>query len=150
MSACTINRAGEVRDVRSLIDDFQRNVDTDTRLDLLPQIAKVYGDDELPNNVRYWLALHLLRSHFTWLAPYLPAKKKEREDLVQIEKHVEKHSNTRWGPAHGGEYWMQGDITDAQFDALLRTLQERSRRREARRRRAFGKSGDPTGVFLAT
>ena len=126
LTACSINRHGEIRDQRSLIKDFQRNVETDRRLELLPEIAKVYSDDELPHEVRYWLALHLLRPHLTWHAPYLPPKPdRDVREKVQSQLADESRHNA-WNNALGGEYWMLADIADANFNRFLKTLEERA------------------------
>jgi hypothetical protein len=129
LRACVVNRAGEVGERQSLLDDFRRNVDTDRRLELLPKIAAIYADDELPADVRLMLALSLLRPHLTWHAPYLPPKPgRERlaERLRDVQKSARAEDVSPWQPALGGEFWMRGDVTDAQLDHLKRELQERS------------------------
>jgi hypothetical protein len=74
LRACTVTRTGEVRDARSLLDDFTRALDVEQQLELLPVITSVYDDDELPDEVRYRLALSLLRPHLSWHAPFLPPR----------------------------------------------------------------------------
>lgn len=64
--ACTVGRTGEVRDSVSLLDDFDAAADVHARLALLPEITGTYSDDQLPPEVRYLLALSLLRPHFVW------------------------------------------------------------------------------------
>ncbi len=84
LRACTVSRAGEVGDRRSLLDDFH-DADTAGRLELLPRISKVYSDDELPGEVKYLLALSLLRPHLTWHAPYPPPKRDEKDTVADRE-----------------------------------------------------------------
>ena len=123
----TINRAGEIGSKRSLIDDFRQNVDTEYRLNLLPRIGRVYLNAEMPDDVRYWLAMSLLQSHLTWHAPYAPPPKEKRElrELRQEARQVRDNTDP-WQEAHRGEFWMRRKIPDAQVEAFQRMLQERA------------------------
>jgi hypothetical protein len=128
LRACTINRAGEIGERRSLIDDFRQNVDTDYRLELLPKIAATYEDSELPSDVRFMLALHLLRPHLSWHAPNLPPTSKERDVVNRVRDEVNKiETGGPWQPALSGEYWMLPDIPEAMLDRFRNTLREASK-----------------------
>ena len=89
LRSCSINRAGEINDRRSLIDDFQRNDNIDFRLEILPRIARVYSDDELPERDSLLVRIHLLRPHLTWHAPYLPPSLKKQHEVREAVKEVE-------------------------------------------------------------
>jgi hypothetical protein len=64
--AATVGRGGDVRDAVSLLDDFDQ-AEAAKRLEMLPRLTAVYGDEELPPAARYLLAMSLLRSHLAWL-----------------------------------------------------------------------------------
>jgi hypothetical protein len=123
--SCTLKRNGTVSDVRTLLQDFSE-AEMPERLELLPRIAKVYRDDELPDDVRYLLALHTLRPHLRWHAPYLPPRPNHR---VQYEraKHLEGkgHDVWRWEPALGGEEWMHADIPASVRQGLGKLVAQR-------------------------
>lgn len=119
LRSCTLTQVGELRDARSWLDDFRNALSIEAKLDLLPKIIKVYEDAELPDEVRYLLALHLLRPHLTWHAPYLPPPhdRKERREKAQRQTRLRDY-DTPWREALGGERWMLGDITAKQQDAF--------------------------------
>ncbi len=86
--AATLSRTGELRDTISLLDDFDSAPTIAAQLALLPSLTATYSDAELPADVRYLLALNLLRPHLLWhradsipgddtLEPFL------REDALQ-------------------------------------------------------------------
>jgi hypothetical protein len=148
LRACVINRAGEILERRSLIDDFRQNVDTDYRLALLPKIATVYKDGELPADVRFMLALLLLRPHLTWHAPYLPPKPEDRGIREREREDIKKTTNTSpWQPAFGGEYWMLPDITDALLDQFRRSLQDNSAKETPNDAARLAKGADREAFF---
>lgn len=127
LRACTINRSGEVGERRSLLDDFHRNVNTEARLELLPRIATIYDDQELSNEARYWLALHLLSLHLTWHAPVLPPIEKRVEQLEQLQEESKPANRDHpWQAAHRGELWQRNTIPDAVVEQFQRQIQERA------------------------
>jgi hypothetical protein len=110
LRTCTLTQRGELRDPRSLLDDFHTAFTIDAKLELMPKITKVYDDGELPDEVRYFLALNTLRPHLSWHAPNLPplpdraARDMVKEMLERDKDHM------AWQEALGGEPWMLGDI----------------------------------------
>ncbi len=120
LRACSVTRTGEVREQQSLLDDFRTAPDATAKLALLPQLARVYEDNELPAEARYLLALYLLRPHLIWHAPYLtPAEReRDREDVAR-EKH---RAGDAWQEAMGGEEWMHGDIPEATRQEVRQAL----------------------------
>lgn len=111
LRACTIMRSGEVRDQRSLLDDFAQAFDVERKLALLPDITAVYTDDELPDEVRYLLALSLLRPHLTWHAPYLPPRPDaQRRDLEKLQEEKRQADTGPWQEAMGGDDWLHADL----------------------------------------
>lgn len=85
--AATLSRTGELHDTISLLDDFDNAPSITAQLAMLPALT-TYTDTELPADVRYLLALNLLRPHLLWhqaenipgddtLEPFL------REDALQ-------------------------------------------------------------------
>ena len=129
LRSCTLTQAGELRDTRSWLDDFRNALTLEAKLDLLPRIAKVYDDAELPEEVRYLLALNLLRPHLTWHAPYLPPlpDRHELRDLVRKAVAYESDPETPWQEALCGEAWMLADITPEQQAVFREALQTRYR-----------------------
>jgi uncharacterized protein YfaS (alpha-2-macroglobulin family) len=145
LRACTLTARGELRDRRSLLDDFEQSFTLTAKFETLGKIAAVYDDAELPDPVRYWLALHLLRPQMTWHAPYLPAQPnwRERELIAEQVKVLEgrgRDETSPWQEAHGGEAWMHGAIpVDAEvaFRASLKRWYQRyndeARKRDGQR-----------------
>jgi uncharacterized protein YfaS (alpha-2-macroglobulin family) len=125
LRACTLTQRGELRDPRSLLDDFRDALIMHAKLELLPKIARVYDDAELPDEVRYVAALNLLRPHLTWHAPYLPplpdhAVKYKRLDEAFDAREWSGHA---WQAALGGEPWMLDDIPQARVEHFRASLQ---------------------------
>lgn len=115
LRSCSLTRQGTIRDAQSWLDDFQKVFTIDGKLQLLPKITSVYADEELPDEVRYLLALNLLRPHLTWHAPYLPPLPglvKLRELVKRVER-LDPDMETTWREALGGEAWMLGDVPAA-------------------------------------
>jgi lipopolysaccharide export system protein LptA len=89
--AATLSRTGELRDTLSLLDDFENAPTIAAQLALLPNLTATYTDAEFPAEVRYFLALNLLRPHLLWHeAKNIPGNDKLepflREDaLLQIQ-----------------------------------------------------------------
>jgi alpha-2-macroglobulin len=111
LRACSVTRTGEVRDRRSLLDEFRGAFDQAAKLELLPQLTRVYSDDELPSEARYLLALQLLRPHLTWHAPYLPPPDdRDRRELARV-KHLRARDDP-WQEALGGDAWLAQDVPD--------------------------------------
>jgi hypothetical protein len=125
--SCSLKRNGTVGDVRTLLEDF-REGELPERLELLPGIAKVYRDTELPDEVRYLLALHTLRPHLSWHAPYLAPRPSDRVK-VAMEKMIAREGkgseSWRWEGALGGETWMLADIPEAVREGLKKLLTQR-------------------------
>jgi len=147
LRACAINRAGEIGERRSLIDDFRQNVDTDFRVELLPKIARVHTDDEFPDDVRYWVALHLLRAHLSWHAPYLPPPSKDKvmEKLHDMRKALA--DDHPWQGAHQGEAWMRNDIRQTQVEQFQRDIQNRAPEEQPRVVAEWAKIADRDSFF---
>ncbi len=124
LRACTLTQAGELRDPRSLLDDFRQSFTIHAKLDLLPKITKIYDDAELPDEVRYVLALNLLRPHLSWHAPYLPPLPDRERMYKRIEElaQVGGGSGHAWDAALGGEAWMLDDIPQARVDEFRASL----------------------------
>src|SRR5262249_6747427 len=108
LRSCTLTQNGELRDRRSLFDDFKDALSIRTKLEMLPRITKIYDDAELPDEVRYLLALHTLRPHLTWHAPYLPPlpEGREKREVIKEVERIAGDSGTRWQETLGGEAWM--------------------------------------------
>ncbi|HZZ82344.1 MAG TPA: hypothetical protein VFE62_27850 [Gemmataceae bacterium] len=124
LRACILTQTGQVRDARSLLDDFRTAITIDAKLALLPKITQVYGDAELPDEVRYLLALHLLRPHMGWHAPYLPPLPDHgRERFDDVAKLQASFGPRAWQQALGGETWMLGDIPASAEQAFAKSLQ---------------------------
>jgi len=127
---CTMMPSGAVRDARSLLDDFRQMFTLDAKIELLPKISKVYTDDELPPEVRYLLALNLLRPHLDWHAPYLPPipsqfERGDKQELLKTIRDVVRRAGdyfSLWQEASKGEPWMQADVPDAAQDAYRTKL----------------------------
>lgn len=96
-----LSTAGEVREKKTLLQDFAAAGDLPAKLALLPEIARIYEDAELSADVRYLLALDLARKHMTWHPPP-PAPKEKR----QREHQRHRIYDERWLDAHTGEPWM--------------------------------------------
>lgn len=116
LRSCTLTQRGELRDPRSLLDDFRSLFTLDAKLELLPKIAKTYDDAELPDEVRFLLAMHLLRPHLSWQAPFVPPvpERDPVDRLRRLEKLVkqERHHGLPWQEAMGGEKWMLDEISE--------------------------------------
>ncbi|MCI0459401.1 MAG: MG2 domain-containing protein [Gemmataceae bacterium] len=120
LTACSVTRTGEVRDRRSLLNEFRSALDINAKLKLLPAVGRVYSDDELPPDVRYLLALHLLRPHLTWHAPYVaPLPDENRREVADREA---KHYREPWREAMGGEPWMARDVPESVRAAYQQAL----------------------------
>lgn len=123
LRACTVTRTGEVRDARSLLDDFSRALDVAQRLELLPQITRVYADDELPDEVRYLLALRLLRPHLSWHTPFLPPRPGPERRLAEaVNKQQAEDRDGTSQEASGGERWMFPNIPAEVRDGLRQAV----------------------------
>ncbi len=123
--SCTLKRNGTVSDVRTLLEDFSA-AELSERLELLPRIAKVYRDDEMSDEVRYLLALHTLRPHLRWHAPYLAPRPSYRvQDALYKSIEREGHESWRWESALGGEEWMHADIPANVREALAKLVTQR-------------------------
>jgi len=128
--SCTLGRTGELLAQESLLTDFAKTKDIPARLELLKKIAKVYDDDELPGEVRYLLALSLLRPHLTWHAPYLPPPLDIREKVLRESKSAELSRDEvakPWQEAMGGksvgaEPWMWPDVPGKLLDKYRQDL----------------------------
>lgn len=120
LTSCTITRGGDLRDQSSLLDDFRLAFSVTRRQALLPALTRVYGDDELPDEGRYLLALELLRPHLSWHAPYLPPafERRGRKDLDSNGGSY----RTRWLEAMRGETWMRGDVSLFLIDLFQRDV----------------------------
>lgn len=125
LRSCSATWGGELRDQRSLLDDFRDAPDVARRLALLPAITRVYTDEELPAEVRYLLALRLLRSHLSWHAPHREPKPRGEEKLRDVQKEGDPgEDGGRWREALGGEDWMLADVPKPVRDALPERLKE--------------------------
>ncbi len=146
LRSCSLTHTGVVRDPRSWIDDFKKSFTLQAKLDLLPQITQVYDDSELPDEVRYLLALNLLQPHLTWRAPFLPPQPHwGRGNRIQELRDVEKvtrqaHTVTFGQEALGGEAWMLDGIPESaqlayreELKAWYARYNEESRRHDNRR-----------------
>jgi alpha-2-macroglobulin len=131
LRACTITRTGEVRDARSLLDDFAAALDVAQQLELLPSIMRTYDDDELPDEVRFRLALALLHPHLSWHAPFLPApaEREPRDREKKRERQGDGGEAGPWREASGGEKWMLGGGLPKLEDDLRRAVEDFNRRR---------------------
>ena len=123
--SCTLKRNGAVSDVRTLLQDFGA-AELPARLELLPSIAKVYRDDALPDDVRYLLALHTLRPHLRWHAPYFIPRTSDRVQY-EISKSIEREGREswRWEGTLGDEEWMHADIPASVRDGLAKLVAQR-------------------------
>ena len=110
-----IGPAGAVVRQNNLLDEFHRVQTHDERMALLPRITAAYADNELPDDVRYLLALSLLKPHLSWhVGQYdIPepgalreAQKKELIALYDAEGLTDAWC---WEEAHAGEEWMRAD-----------------------------------------
>jgi hypothetical protein len=117
------------RDRRRLLEEFAAARDTNARLRLLPEIRRVCNDDELPQDVRYLLALSLLRPHLTWHAAWAPDEDKH----AMGEYKWRDGGDNPWREAHGGEAWMWDDVPPKVRDALAEQ-RERLKRKDLPRR----------------
>src|SRR5206468_2522524 len=123
LRACTVTRSGEVRDARSLLDDFAQALDVGRKLELLPAITEVYADDELPDEVRYLLALSLLRPHLSWHAPFLPPRPDpERREPEKKVQQLSEAAAAPWQEALGGESWMLPDVPARLHEGLRQAV----------------------------
>jgi lipopolysaccharide export system protein LptA len=122
LRACCLNCLGELREARSLLDDFEKAANIKDRLALLPRIARTYTDAELPSEVRFLLALSLVRPHLTWHAPYLAPVPDEKIQHA-LEKQVQsiQEGDSPWQEAFVGEDWLREDITDAVLEEFRKT-----------------------------
>jgi len=93
-----------------LLEQFEK-ADIGQQLQLLPRIDRTYAEEQLPDSVRFLLALHLLRPQLTWHAPVLPPAE-ERLNKVDHIKYIDRDDDRRWHKALGGEPWMFADIPD--------------------------------------
>jgi hypothetical protein len=132
LRACSVTRAGEVREQTSLLDDFRAAPGIEAKVELLPRIARVYADDELPVEVRYFLALDLLRPHLSWHAPYLPPVNKDVRQ-VEYKRSVVHMDDERWQEAMSGEPWMMRDVPQRTREAFQQALLGRKADRERER-----------------
>jgi uncharacterized protein YfaS (alpha-2-macroglobulin family) len=128
LRSCTLTQRGELRDARSLFDDYRQLFTLDAKLAMLPRLVEVYSDTELPAEVRYLLAMNLLRPHLDWRAPYLPTLLEpfRRFDPIQRVKEERKRAFldyfSPWREAFGGEPWMSADISKEAQDAFRTSL----------------------------
>ncbi len=113
LESCSLSVLGDLRDARSLFDDFRNALSIDAKRGLLPRITRIYDDSELTDEVRFLLALDLLRPHLTWHAPYLPALpihgRHASEEKVKV---LDVHGFSPWQEAMTGEDWMYPDIPE--------------------------------------
>ncbi len=116
LESCSLTNLGEVRDARSLLDDFRNALSIDAKRRLLPRITRIYDDSELPDEVRFLLALHLLQPHLTWHAPYLPAQPSLRNRSDEKAKRLDATTFGPWHEAMSGEDWMANEIPEAVTD----------------------------------
>jgi alpha-2-macroglobulin len=93
---------------KNLLDEF-RQADVPRRLQLLPRLTKAYSEEELPPEVRYLLALQLLRPHLTWQAPNLFSPKEDRQ-YKHLQEMRQADDAWRWSEALGAEAWMFSDV----------------------------------------
>ncbi len=111
----------------ALLADFAAANDLPRKLTLLPRMARAFGDNELPENVRYLLALELTRAHLTWHPVAPPSSDLERRKYkVAHASKIDALDDDRWEDGHTGEPWMIGMLDAAELE---RIRQERERAR---------------------
>jgi hypothetical protein len=103
-------------DRRRLLAEFAAARDISARLRLLPVIRRVCADNELPADLRYLLALSLLRPHLTWHAARGAIE--DDKGLRYEYKQLKVQGDHPWLEAHGGEVWIWDDVPQKVRDAL--------------------------------
>lgn len=124
LRSCTVTRGGDVLNARSWLDDFRNALTVDAKLRLLPDIGRVYSDDELPDEVRFLMALDRLSPLLTWRAPYLPPMPERRELLDQVKRSKDVFRGSAWQESLGGELWMHREDSDKYEQAFRKELRD--------------------------
>jgi len=92
------------------VDAFQRATKLEEKLALLPDLARIPSDEALSPEMRYLVALHLVRPHLEWSTLYPPHE--AFVDHSHRSRFVRSgvHELYRWGRCHNGEDWMASDV----------------------------------------
>ena len=92
---------------KRLLDQFSIELAMPDKLALLPAINTHCDHAKLPSEVKYLLALHLLRGHMDWHLAYASPSARNG---VAYNKDWHRRENatqlTEWQEAHMGEEWM--------------------------------------------
>ncbi len=128
---CTIaldNSATGARIVKakSHLDDFAESQTILRKLALLDEITGMYGDDELPPDATWLLAMKLLERHLTWHSERGEGGKGKAEggrgkgeggqgDRNKLADEKDRVDPAVWPEAHSGEPWMREDADEKAF-----------------------------------
>ena len=115
---CVISPDGRIVRAKSFLDDFAESQTTLRKLALLDDITAVYGDDELPPDATWLLAMKLLERHLTWHGRKAEGgRMKDEGGKASVASTAPglRPDLAVWPEAHTGEPWMREGKDDKTF-----------------------------------